>query len=529
MKKKFTQSLCSIVLLAVFLFSVYAISGRASGTLTKYSIKGVVVDANGPVAGARVRVRATDNTTMTHTDGSFILTGLDGEQEVEIAAWAEGYYIASVFTTPPVEDVFLTLRPYHTTDNPDYEWAAPDTCDICHPMITPQWAGNAHGGAISNLRFYSLYNGTDISGTISISPGYQTDFPGTSGNCADCHAPGAALDGFMTTNMNDVYGLPSAGIHCDYCHKIGGVYINPATSSVYPNAPGVLSQRVLRPPEGDDIFFGPYDDIKDPDTYLPVMSESQFCAPCHQFSFWGTPIYESYNEWLNSPYAEEGVTCQACHMPPNGDNYFALAEEGGLWHKAEVIPSHQDLGLKDIEFMSSTVEMTLTAQVDILSLVVTATLKNVNAGHHVPTDYPGRHMLLVITALDEEGRPLSLASGPVIPGWGGEQAGLPGVVYAKVLQDYATGEYPVISYWKPSFILSDNRLAAMETDAELFTFLLPQGSGDIQIYAELLFRRNFQAEMKVRGWNSPDIVMQARQLTLIPKPVWQLFLPLAIR
>ena len=49
------------------------------------------------------------------------------------------------------------------------------------------------------------------------------------------------------------------------------------------------------------MFFGPYPDIHDPDTYAPDMSESAFCAPCHQFSFWGTPIYTSYDEWLREP------------------------------------------------------------------------------------------------------------------------------------------------------------------------------------------------------------------------------------
>ncbi len=144
--------------------------------------------------------------------------------------------------------------------------------------------------------------------------------------------------------MNDVRDVITAGIHCDYCHKIGGVYLNPATDSVYANVPGAQSQRLLRPPPGDNIFFGPYDDIHDPDTYLPVISESRFCAPCHQFSFWGTPIYESYDEWLASPYAEAGITCQDCHMPPTGDTYFALPEVGGLEHPPETIPSHLQLG-----------------------------------------------------------------------------------------------------------------------------------------------------------------------------------------
>ena len=56
--------------------------------------------------------------------------------------------------------------------------------------------------------------------------------------------------------MNSVRDNLSSGIHCDYCHKVGGVYLDPANGSVHPNAPGVSSQKVLRPPAGDNIFFG---------------------------------------------------------------------------------------------------------------------------------------------------------------------------------------------------------------------------------------------------------------------------------
>ena len=79
--------------------------------------------------------------------------------------------------------------------------------------------------------------------------------------------------------MNAHRGHITAGIHCDYCHKIGGVYLDPATASLYPNAPGVQSQRMLRPPAADQIFFGPYDDVTRRVSYLPLQEENAFCAP----------------------------------------------------------------------------------------------------------------------------------------------------------------------------------------------------------------------------------------------------------
>ena len=521
--------LAAVALLALLLLGLGRTAAAPDAT-----VEGVVVDAEGAVAGATVRVRATDNVTTTDAEGRFLLGGLIEGQEVEITAWADGYYIASRHVTPTASGVTLTLRPYHTADHPEYEWVSPisgtsaGACGNCHPMVVSQWITNAHGGAVSNPRFFSLYNGTDISGTAQVGPGYLIDFPGTAGNCANCHAPGVGADGYLTTEMNGVRGVITAGIHCDYCHKVGGVYLDPATGSVYPNAPGAQSQRLLRPPPGDDIFFGPYDDIHDPDTYLPVIRGSAFCAPCHQFSFWGTPIYQSYGEWLESPYAEAGVTCQDCHMPPTGDAYFALPERGGLPHPPERIPSHLQVGATDETLLRNAVTMQVTARQRVDRIVVTVTLTNTGAGHDIPTDFPGRHLILTVTVVDGTGVPLAQTGGPVVPDWGGEQAGLPGRAFAKVLQDVRSGEAPVVSYWKPSRILEDNRIPALGSDTSTYTFALPRPSAAVTVTARLRFRRAFQGMMDAKGWDVPDVVMGDARVTLVGQPWWTCFLPVVM-
>jgi hypothetical protein len=514
------------------------------------TVSGIVLDGEGPVAGARVRARATGNLTFADDAGRFTLSDLTPGEEVEITAWAEGYYIASVKVTPtlstprapfePVTNnsllsadwVTLTLRPHHTTDHPDYAWTSPisgtsaGACGNCHPMIVSQWRDNAHGRAVDNPRFFSLYQGTDISSTATISPGYRLDFPGTAGNCANCHAPGLGVDGYLTTNMEDARSVITAGIHCDFCHKVGGVYLDPATGSIYPNAPGAQSQRLLRPPAGDNIFFGPYDDIPDPDTYLPLISESQYCAPCHQFSFWGTPIYESYDEWLASPYAAAGVTCQACHMPPSGDIYFALPEKGGLPHPPETIPSHLQLGASSQALLQETVTMTMTARQLGDRIYATVVISNANAGHHVPTDHPGRHLILTVHALDGQGQELRLENGPTVPDWGGAQAGLPGQIFAKVLQDVETGAFPVTSYWKQTLVLGDNRLPSMGSDTSIYAFAAPDPGRTVTVAAELRFRRLFQAEMDARGWGMPDVIMEQAEATTSINQWQTVYLPL---
>jgi YVTN family beta-propeller protein len=493
---------------------------RGVGRVALVPVRGRVTDAGGaPVAGATVTLRATDVQSSTDAAGRFTLAVPQGSGEIEVAAWAPGTYIASRMLTPPAAGIELELRPLHEQDHPDYEWidpgpdpAEPKACGNCHPSILPQWRNNAHGGAVSNPRFFSFYQGTDVDGRREVSPGYLLDFPGTGGNCAACHAPGAAVDGLFGTPMVEVRDRVTAGVHCDFCHKIGGLWLRPRTREVYGNMPGVFALDVRRPPSGDQVFFGPYPDVADPDTYLPDMEESAFCAPCHQFAFWGTPIYTSYDEWLASAWSDPitGKTCQECHMPPNGDNYFALPERGGLWHPADRIPAHLQLGVDDAGFMIDAIDLTLAAEALDDVIEVTATVTNSGAGHHYPTDHPGRHLLLVIRAVDAVGQELELVDGERIPTWGGDLAGVPGVGFAKILVDVESGEWPVASYWRPTLIRDDSRLAALASRTARFRFSTSLSGGRVQ--ATLVFRRLFQPIARRYGWQIEDLVLDQREV-----------------
>ena len=145
--------------------------------------------------------------------------------------------------------------------------------------------------------------------------------------------------------------------------------------------------------------------------------------------------------------------------------------------------------------------------------------------HPQPRDHPGRHLILTVRAADAQGHDLIQQGGSVVPAWGGAQAGLPGKAYAKVLQDVATGEAPVVSYWKQTRIESDNRLAALQGDTTSYAFAAPAGGGPVSVTAELRFRRVFQAVMDVKAWDTPDIVMEEAQVSLVTAPSRRLWLP----
>ncbi len=512
------------------------------------TVSGVVNDENGPVSGATVRVQGTYHETLTDDEGRFTLTGLAEGVPITISAWKNFYYCAKVENVvPSASDITITLRLYQTTDNPDYEWILPEgenSCASCKAGVTQIWLENdAHAGASTNQRFLTMYNGTDVDGNQSpltryvysrdygrfpllpdtsqpyYGPGYKLDFPETAGNCATCHTPGAAINEPYGTDPNTVTGADTYGVHCDFCHKIADVQLNPATNLPYPNRPGVLSMDIRRPFSEDEdryqLFFGTFDDDNVPqeDTYLPLLEESQFCAPCHFGVFWDTVIYNSYGEWLDSSYSvpATGKTCQQCHMPApsvlDGQVMTNVAPDlGGIERDPLTLYAHTNPGAASASLLQNTAELTLSAERHGGALEVVVNVTNTGAGHHIPTDSPLRQIFLVLTVTDTDGNPVSLRYGPVLPNWAGDLAGQPGTYFALILQEIWTEITPTGAYWNPTRVVEDTRLPALETSSTVFRFDIPENGGTIE--ARLVFRRAFYDLMQQKGWEVPDILME---------------------
>ena len=88
------------------------------------AVSGFVRDANGPIAGATVRVKATDNKTITDAEGHFVLSGFSANEPVILTAWAEGYFISGgkAGYLAGETDIEIILAAHGDMDNPDYAW-----------------------------------------------------------------------------------------------------------------------------------------------------------------------------------------------------------------------------------------------------------------------------------------------------------------------------------------------------------------------------------------------------------------------
>jgi len=207
-------------------------------------------------------------------------------------------------------------------------------------------------------------------------------------------------------------------------------------------------------------------------------------------------------------------------MPVTDATHFVLPDKGGLERPPGRIFNHRMPGAMDEELLQNAVTMTTTAQIEGSTVIVHVEITNDRTGHHVPTDFPGRHLILLVLATDANGNPLNQLDGPQVPEWGGVgdpsdgyYAGLPGKAFAKVLQEIWTEISPSAAYWNPTRVLSDNRLAAFATDTSTYAFAAPD-DGEVTVEVTLLFRRAFLELMDHKGWDVPDKIMEQQEVRI---------------
>lgn len=581
MNKRIALVVAGILLGMTALWGIMAFRESQRAAPLPPQVSGTVINAKGPVADAIVQLQGSPNLTTTTANGAFTLNGIMGTSPITLTAWSAGDYIGWVLLDPKASDwnpdkaITIKLEPHTTADN--YAFAGfsfegitgSKSCGVCHREFE-EWKADAHAQSSTDVHFVTMYHGTDIQGREGqpiryamngktlppdpslpyYGPGFRLDNPDRAGNCATCHAPFAARISnekncswmgchsvFTSDHSNGLlqYGVvPTSGsdralegVNCEFCHQVGDVLLNVKTKLPNADRPGILSLRLFRPPDGQNLFFGTMVDVTRQDTFLPLQSESKFCAACHYGVMGGvvgndtvtggTVVYSSYAEWLNSPYSNPttGKTCQDCHMPKVEANFTAFPERGGIARDYFEFHNHQMPGIDNTQFLRNAVSMTSTATRENNLVRVQVNVTNDKTGHNVPTDAVIRQMILVVEAFDASGNALALKQGPVNPAWAGNFAKTPGKTFSKVLEDKGTGEYPTASFWRPTNIIEDTRLAPMATDSTRYTFELSAGQV-ANVHVRLVYRRAIQTLSAQKGWNDPDTVMAEETIEVRP-------------
>ncbi len=242
-------------------------------------------------------------------------------------------------------------------------------CNACHWQAHDAWAGSAHARAWR-------------------SPTYQLAIQraGDSTVCTACHLPLASQHAQLATSYIDrdltrplLQDNPSwdptlmaEGIGCAACHVRDGVVLGVHDSPGAPH-PVVVS---------------------------PALSDPALCATCHQLT-WpeaDRPFYDTYGEWERSPYAQAGIRCQDCHMPPEVGMVTATKFAGAASHSftADTARAVSVLITMDSPMLQRGAEQRVQLR-----------LQNTGAGHHFPTGSPFKRYHLSAQLIGADGEALT--------------------------------------------------------------------------------------------------------------------------
>ena len=518
---------------------------RPPAPLPSLPVQGWVVDPFGdPVSGARVRVQGSAEVHLTDAAGRFDFAAHDDPPSpVRITAGRAGYFNAATEWSAGQPTV-LELTPAPGHDNPDYRVTPSYVCRQCHPNQLNLWRRSGLGKSGVNPWVHDLFNGLGTEGGMGGFV-YQRDSQelahAPNGDCASCHAPVRALRDPGHVDLGD----PRApvldmldGVSCEVCHKVADVDLR------YAHYPGIhpLKARLVRPvdPYLDAVMLGPLDDavyFNPPmrPAFAPVQADgATLCALCHEYSIdhdgdgdhedeGSVPCMTTWSEWRASRFGAPGPehqSCIDCHLSPSSHTASTLIEvqRNRAMHAHDfprageaLAPNHGGCGGSGSGGGGGahawyqgpmSIDLNLQTLRDGRVLVV-VDVTNSEHGHAMPTGSPIRSLLLRVEA-EMGGAPLPQLSGSVLDetaGVGdpatGHFAGLPGMVYARVLAD-GSGR-PVPLFTEAKAVHHDTRIQAGATDRAMFVFGTP-GTGVVRVKVQLLYRRIFRAILDSKGW-----------------------------
>ena len=472
---------------------------------------GRVVDADGPVAGATVRLQAMRNTTTTDADGSFRLP--TDPAAVHVTASKDGYFIG--FAAPDPSPLEITLKRQPPGDDPSYAWIDPDgpldqSCARCHADICKEWSAGAHSRSATGPHFRGLYDGVDWSGKPGVGWSLRDERPSGLGVCTSCHAPAVADDDPALLDLADLKGTATRGVHCDYCHKI---------AAVGDGKLGLTHGRfnlTLRRSAKESAFFGPLDDAtRGDDVFAPLYHDSRYCASCHEGVVFGVHVYSTFSEWQDSPAFRQGRQCQDCHMKPTGGLTNIAPGKGGVERDPRTLANHVFFDGGQEEMLRRCLRMTVSfpnaglvpklefgnerpPQEDGVRTVVRLTAEG--TGHRTPTGFIDKHLILTVEGEDAAGKPVALRDGPRLPSAAGKELeGRPGKLYAKLLHDF-DGRSPA-PFWRADPDATDTRLEPGRTDETTYDF--PPDLARVKV--RVVYRRFWQEVVQSKRWPDKDV------------------------
>jgi hypothetical protein len=325
-------------------------------------------------------------------------------------------------------------------------------------------------------------------------------------DCNGCHTPIAFMADDMPPPRPEKGSMANESVNCDVCHTITGFSGDTAFNYNYVVSPGDTKYSSRKGEAGS-----PDHTIKTTELH----SKAEFCGICHnEKSKFGVWVKSTQLEWLQGPYAAEGVPCQDCHMPAARTE---TASMGVIYPDAR---QHIFNGAHDPAKLQGVIEISMQSDLDKAvpgePVVFSIQLFNQKTGHKFPTgSVEDRVVWLHVKATDANGNVYHL---PV------DKKGFAGEEYTIASTDTAYQDMAVpfddpsfkgvrredvpigdrifrmpyfdpqgrmtIMQWNTDSLGVDYRIGPRQTIVENFTFNIPYdiAIGDLTIEAVMNYR-----------------------------------------
>lgn len=239
----------------------------------------------------------------------------------------------------------------------------PQSCGQCHTDQWSAWQTSLHSRSVGPGLRWQLRLMDQAEGN----------------RCLRCHAPLAEQKALLADELGwpvRADGDPPAyvppdlarqGLVCAGCHVRGHRRFGPVPAAAAGPDTGSATgaATVDRAPTANALPHGGFE-------AHGAFSDSRFCAHCHQFADDGPRVAgklheDTFEQWKASPQAAKGQSCQSCHMP----------QRRHLWR-----------GIHDAAMTRQAIDVQLQLLPPTTPggpRIARAVVRNVGAGHHLPT------------------------------------------------------------------------------------------------------------------------------------------------
>ena len=385
--------------------------------------------------------------------------------------------LAVVLVVSGASAAFAQPRPVAANNTAASGFAAAQTCS-CHSQFLQEWQESMHAQALTDPLYKAKLAEANAGTGGAIGP-----------FCLKCHGPVGTMTGQLGTI--DPTKASGQGISCTFCHQITGPSAPTNNVALMVDPSGVYRAQIATP-------TAPH-----PTVTSTFHSSSQLCGSCHNVAHPGNglPLEATYSEWLASPQAKAGTTCQDCHMsqaPGQIGPSMGWAAGGGPMRPVfQMTFTGAQVALGNPTLATAMLQSAATVKLETPSIMegakttsATVTITNVGAGHNLPTGLTEvREMWLLVTLVSPDGKQTELGKR----------------VFGTVLKD-AAGKYPA-ELWTATGIKSDDRIPPKGSTTDSYKIVFPDGVTAGTIKAQLLYRSSSDALAKKAGVRNPVTVM----------------------